>query len=335
MSNSLPSSISSYKPEILKIKIVPFRSWIEKRLTELLEGLEDEILFSLVFNYLEDAQKRAKREGLAANPSGGLSATEVYTALTGFLGQKVARDFVVELFKLLQEAQDSPTGLPEILAVKEAEETAFGIIEGKKKEMELSDRVRREVKRTDYYNRHERDSEYDRHRDRRYEYDERRSSDRDYDKRSDRYSDRHRENRDADYHRHRDSDYHRHRDSEHYRHRESDHHRSSRYYERDIRDREYDRNDRDHSYRSSRRHSRSPSRNSPQRHQREYPRSKTSTRSPIPSSSSSSSESPSPCWETFKDASIQAAPRAPDAREHVPNELEQALRAKALQAQKK
>ena len=113
----------------------------------MLDGLEDEILWSLVYNYLEAAQNRAKKEGPAANPSGGLKAEDIKTALSGFLGAKQATAFVEELFGLLKEAEENGTGIPAEFGMKpeEAVKEAFGIIEDKRKEMDLSQRVRREV----------------------------------------------------------------------------------------------------------------------------------------------------------------------------------------------
>ena len=343
-SNDLPSSVNSYKPQIIKIKIDHFRSWIEKRLTDLLEGLEDEILWGLVFNYLEDAQKRSKREGPAANPSGGLNAKEIQIALSGFLGPKLSRDFTTELFTLLAEAEASDTGIPSKFNMnpQEAENEAFGIIHSKRKEMELSDRVRREIRRNDYHNnprdhrehrdRESRERDYD-HRER--DYDQR---ERDYDQRDRDYDQRGRdyENRERDYdhrhkvhsHRHRsysrspeksscdmnhvryDNDHRRYRDDSNERRR---HHRDGR------RDEDYDRDNRRREYHPRDNYSRS--RDSIHRH----PPSK----SPIPSSSP---ESPSPCWETTLETAKIAAPRAPNVQENVSNELEQALKARALKA---
>lgn len=326
----LPASISSFQPEILKIKIEPFRDWIERRLPELLEGLEDEILCSLVFNYLEDAQKRAKREGPAANPSGGLTAEQVFTALSGFLGTKKARDFIVELFTLLQEAQNSPDGIPAEFAVKAAESAAFDIIDRKKKEMELSERVRREIRHSERYNREDRRREdYRRERGREHEKDyEGRGSDtdRDYYRRqrdSHRHSSRNYDRHERGYESHRER-----RDSESRVHsREYDSHRHSREYESNRHSREYDSHRQSRDYESHRNR-----RDSVTRRISRSPPSHNRRRSPIPSSSP---ESPSPCWESSIDPSIDAKPRAPAAQELIPNELEQALRAKALKSQKK
>lgn len=315
--NDLPVTVTSYKPQILKIKIGHFRAWIEKRLTDLLDGMEDEILWSLVFNYLEDAQKRAKREGPAANPSGGLNAKDIQTALSGFLGAKSSRDFTAELFTLLAKAEESETGIPPEFNMnpQEAENEAFGIIQSKRKEMELSDRVRREIRRTDHHN-HPRDrtdhqrrhrsppsrsrSREDRHR---RSYSPEQSS---HGRHRDRYED------DRHYRRYRD-------DSREARHRDD--------YDRRHENDDYDRRHhddhgrrRDDHYRP--RKDRSDSLNRNNRHDRR----RHSSKSPIPSSSPGS---PSPCWEATLDI---AKPAAPTVHENVSNELEMALKARALKA---
>lgn len=335
--NDLPSSVTSYKPQILKIKIGPFRSWIEKRLTELLEGLEDEILWGLVFNYLEDAQKRSKREGPASNPSGGLNAKEIQTALSGFLGPKNSRDFTTELFELLAKAEANDNGIPPEFNMKpeEAENEAFGIIQSKRKEMELSDRVKREIKRTDYHNRGRDNYSREDRKEREYEQRERDHRRRDYDRKRD-YS----LERDYDYRRPDRSDRRnrnysrspeksscdRHRDRyEEDRRRQRDDSRDRNYRDEYARRRDYNPdNDHDREIHDDRRrdyrHSRS----------RDSPRRRSPSKSPIPSSSPESS--PSPCWETTLDTARAAAPRAPVAQEHVSNELEQALKARALKA---
>lgn len=330
-STDLPASLSSYKPQILKIKITHFRFWIEKRLTELLDGLEDEILWSLVYNYLEVAQNRAKKEGPAANPSGGLKAEDIKTALSGFLGAKQAAAFVDELFGLLKEAEENGTGIPAEFGMKpeEAVKEAFGIIEDKRKEMDLSQRVRREVAHTDRYNRRD------------YEQRERRGHGNSYENVSERHKhyekyDSHRRSRSRSKNRRHSKSRSLSRDR-HYERRNDYYEDRSRYRERSRersrenshRDRGYYRNSDDRGLsrelRHGREHSRDP-RNDRYRTSR--------TKSPIPSSSSSSSSSasPSPCWESSLETSAPAAPRAPVSHENVPNALEQALRAKALKA---
>jgi hypothetical protein len=222
-----------YKIQIMAIKIHSFRSWIESRLTELLEGLEDEILWSLVFNYLEDAQKKAKREGPAANPSGSLSQSEITTALTGFLGAKAATTFVNELFSLLQKAQENG-GIPPEFAIRPevAEKEAFSIINEKRREMDISDRVKREISRNDRYNERSRNEHYS---------ERSRRDDRYYDssRRDDRYYDSRRDNN------HYDSR----RDNNHYDSRRDDYHNDSRHND------QYNDSRRDDRYNDSRRHS--------------------------------------------------------------------------------
>lgn len=207
---SEPRILSEYSPKILKINIKSFRPWIEKRITELSHGVEDEILWDLLYNYLEDAQKRARREGSEANPSGGLNGREILTVLSGFLGSKTATDFIIELFNLLKSAETGHLdGIPPEFGIKpeEAELEAFGLINEslKKSELKISDRLEREIRRNDRhnyrdtsYNRDDRRDDYRRNVDRERD-DYRRSEDRDRDRRDRinrdrRDNDRHRDN---------------------------------------------------------------------------------------------------------------------------------------------
>ena len=316
-STDLPASFSAYKPQILKIKITHFRLWIEKRLTELLDGLEDEILWSLVYNYLEAAQNRAKKEGPAANPSGGLKAEDIKTALSGFLGAKQATAFVDELFGLLKEAEENGTGIPAEFGMKpeEAVKEAFGIIEDKKKEMDLSQRVRREVAHTDRHNRRD------------YEQRERRGHGDSYESIRERHKhseiyDGHRGHRSRSRSRNRRHSKSRSPSRGHYERRNDYYEDRSRYRERSrerSRGRSREDSDNGHSDRGYYRYSDDRGRSRELRHEPRhehgrdprYDRYRTSrTKSPIPSSSSSSA-SPSPGWESSLETSAPAAPRAP------------------------
>ena len=286
-----------------------FRPWIQKRLTVLLEGLEDEILWDLVFNYLEDAQKRARREGPAANPSGSLNYREIQTALTGFLGPDQSLTFVTELFSLLQSAEKSDSGIPVEFGLnpQEAERAAFNIIDRKKKEvMEMSERVRREVRHNDNYNR--RDSYRNIERERGH---------------GDRHRDRYRKD-DRSYISHS-------RSRSRLR---SPSTRRQRYYSPVKIERERSRS-------RSRYHSNDRYHSSDDRARTYRPthdtRTKTRISSParIHSSSSSGTDSPSRAddpWEPRESVALPVAPRAPNVQESVSNELEMALRAKALKS---
>lgn len=315
---SIPSSLSTYKPQILKIKLNYFRPWIQKRLTVLLEGLEDEILWDLVFNYLEDAQKRARREGPAANPSGGLNYLEIQTALTGFLGLNQSLIFVTELFSLLQSAEKSDNGIPMEFGLNphEAERAAFNIIDRKKKEViEMSERVRREIRHNDNYN--QRGGSYRRTED-----------DRNIDRErghGNRYRDRYREYNDNDSRSYRSRSRSRSRSPSNRRQRyyspvKSGRERSrsrSRYHSND---RYHDSDDRNRTYRPTHDTRTKPQLSSPPR---------------INSSSSSGTDSPSRAedtWEPRESVSLPNAPRAPNIQENVSNELKMALRAKALKS---
>ena len=314
---SIPSILSTYKPKILKIKLNYFRPWIQKRLTALLEGLEDEILWDLVFNYLEDAQKRARKEGPAANPSGGLNYLEIQTALTGFLGPNQSLSFITELFSLLESAEKSDNGIPVEFGLNphEAERAAFNIIDRKKKEViEMSERVRREIRHNDNYN----------HRGGSYR---RTENDRNIDRERG-HGNRHRER----YKEYNDNDSRNYRSRSRSRSR-SPSNRRQRYYSPVKSGRERERSRSISSYQANNRYNDSDYRNRtyrPTNDSKTKPR--LSSPSRIYSSSSSGTDSPSRAEDTWEPRALPNAPRAPNIQENVSNELEMALRAKALKS---
>jgi hypothetical protein len=286
--------MSEYKPNIFKIKIHRLKAWIEDRLTQLLDGLEDEILWGMVYNFLEDAQRRALREGPEVNPTGGLERKDLTEALLGFLGQAKAASFVQELFEKLKQIEMTDEALEIISTARKPEKT-------------LSERVEREVRSSrdrdemDRDRRGERGRERERHRDRYNDRnDERRYESRRYegDKSRDETSyysrSSHRSGRDASRRRDEESYYRRGRDEE--------------------------------SYTNRRNHQRSriPSSNSPPR--------RADSISPIPVRSLKRETSPGfertrePSWEK---EIIAPAPKAPQAKEEIPSALEAALRERA------
>ncbi len=325
--------MSEYKPNISKIKIHRLKTWIEDRLTDLLDGLEDEILWGMVYNFLEDAQKRAVKEGPEVNPSGGLDRRAITEALLGFLGQVKAAKFVQELFEKLKEAEMTDEAL-EIIST------------ARKPEKSLSERVEREIRqadsrgrdyRSEYRNGHDRRSDRDgrSERDRRSESDGYESRDKYHRYRNREYNERDRyesSSRSKDSHeRSRDRDsYKRSRDRDSYEiSRERDSYESSRD-RRDSRDsRSYqssrDSHSRSHRSRSRPSHSQSssgiPSSNSPPR--------RAGSISPVPvrhlKASPGLERTREPSWEK------ETAPvvKAPQVKETVPSALEAALRERA------
>ncbi|CAM4939237.1 unnamed protein product [Rotaria socialis] len=119
------------KIDMLKVKIDVLKSWITKRLQELL-GIEDDVVIEFVFNQLEDKNPDPKM---------------MQINLTGFLGGSKARLFIGELWKHLASAQSSPDGIPaEFVEMKKRELL---------KRMEEDDRLRDVRKREEETHRQE------------------------------------------------------------------------------------------------------------------------------------------------------------------------------------
>ncbi|KAG1676347.1 hypothetical protein FOA52_001142 [Chlamydomonas sp. UWO 241] len=102
-------------PKELSVKIDPkkvnwavMREWIASRVTELLGGLEEEVLIGLIYNYLE-ADK--------------LDAKQLHVTLTPFL-EKNTSLFMKELWSMLASANATPSGIPQSLLDKEAAKLA-------------------------------------------------------------------------------------------------------------------------------------------------------------------------------------------------------------------
>ena len=194
-----------YRPTVTKINVDRLRPWIDKRLTELLDGLEDEILWDMVFNFLADAQKRSRKEGPEVNPTGGLDRKILKEAIVGFLGQSKSTIFVNELFAKLKEAEE-----------RGEEEQALDIISSVKNrpERSLNDRVRHEVRHA--HRERQRDDRAREYRSRDRYYDRPRSPSRERYRHRDRSRDRYEHHRDVydDRERHRYRDERRYRDEE-------------------------------------------------------------------------------------------------------------------------
>ncbi|EJD45432.1 PWI domain-containing protein [Auricularia subglabra TFB-10046 SS5] len=97
------------KVDMRKVNLQVIRPWIAKRVVEL-SGFEDEVVIEYAMGLLEDAAKPTP------------DPKRIQVALTGFLTSNTPK-FVLELWTLLLEAQDSPAGIP----------TSF--VEAKKEEM--------------------------------------------------------------------------------------------------------------------------------------------------------------------------------------------------------
>lgn len=286
-----------YRPTVTKIKVERLRPWIDKRLTVLLDGLEDEILWDMVFNFLANAQKRSRKEGPEVNPTGGLDRKVLKEAIVGFLGQAKSNLFVSELFAKLKEAEEHGE-----------EEQVLDIISSVKNrpEQTLSDRVNREVRHAHRERERERSRErYDRHLDRSHER---------YDRHRDRYEDR---DRDRYRYERRDDRYDERRDNRYEERRRDRYH--DRYDERHYNDRHDGRFERNHKH---------------QERQSRNDRSEYSV-SPIPirrQMSPGLERQREPSWESETGPVV---PNAPVVSTTIPSSLEAALRERALKSKNK
>uniref|UniRef100_T1HRG1 Serine/arginine repetitive matrix protein 1 n=2 Tax=Rhodnius prolixus TaxID=13249 RepID=T1HRG1_RHOPR len=146
--------------DMSKVKLDTIKPWIAKKITEVL-GMEDDVIVEFVFNQLED-EKFPDPKKMQIN-------------LTGFLNGKNARVFMTDLWELLLSAQDSPTGIPEILMEMKKEEI--------KKRMEEQERMNEISKKLEKREREEKERRRDRSRDRkRSRSRDRRDKDRDRDR---------------------------------------------------------------------------------------------------------------------------------------------------------
>eukprot|EP01023_Acetabularia_acetabulum_P019819 TRINITY_DN20168_c0_g2_i1.p1 TRINITY_DN20168_c0_g2~~TRINITY_DN20168_c0_g2_i1.p1 ORF type:complete len:215 (-),score=27.25 TRINITY_DN20168_c0_g2_i1:46-690(-) len=90
-----------------KVNLEVIREWIAKRVTALLNGVEDDVLIGYIFEMLEQRDK--------------LDPKELQVYLTGFL-EKNTGLFMKELWTLLAQAQESPSGIPQQILDIKAEE---------------------------------------------------------------------------------------------------------------------------------------------------------------------------------------------------------------------
>jgi len=93
------------KVDMKKVNMDVMKPWIAKRVTELLGGLEDEVLIGLIYNQLEQQDVEPKR---------------IQIDLTGFL-EKNTSLFMKELWSLLASAQGTKGGVPQQFLDEEAE----------------------------------------------------------------------------------------------------------------------------------------------------------------------------------------------------------------------
>ncbi|KAJ6643959.1 Serine/arginine repetitive matrix protein 1 [Pseudolycoriella hygida] len=83
--------------DMTKVKLDELRPWIDKKITDILHG-DDDIMVYFIYNHLEEKKYPCPKK-LQLN-------------LNGFVKAENARLFVDELWKLLISAQESDTGVP-------------------------------------------------------------------------------------------------------------------------------------------------------------------------------------------------------------------------------
>ncbi|KAL7438658.1 LOW QUALITY PROTEIN: hypothetical protein ACHAXM_007371 [Skeletonema potamos] len=125
-STTFPSNFSQ-KVNTKKIHRAIFQHWIEQKVEEIL-GFEDEIVCSTAV-HLFLPEVLGSTEDYVEQPS-TLSSAQHHDVdprraqldLAGFLGEKEAAEFAKELWSMMLDAQESPTGIPRVLIEKKKEE---------------------------------------------------------------------------------------------------------------------------------------------------------------------------------------------------------------------
>eukprot|EP01024_Parvocaulis_polyphysoides_P010224 TRINITY_DN133_c1_g2_i2.p3 TRINITY_DN133_c1_g2~~TRINITY_DN133_c1_g2_i2.p3 ORF type:complete len:400 (+),score=92.42 TRINITY_DN133_c1_g2_i2:1393-2592(+) len=95
------------KIDFSKVNLEVIREWVAKRVTALLNGVEDDVLIGYIFEMMEQRE--------------ALDPKELQVYLTGFL-EKNTGLFMKELWTLLAQAQESPSGIPQQILDIKAEE---------------------------------------------------------------------------------------------------------------------------------------------------------------------------------------------------------------------
>jgi len=123
LSNTKFADELNEKVDMKKVKLEVIKPWIARRVTEILGGLEDDVLINYIFSLLEQPNADAKN---------------IQISLTPFLERNVGL-FMKELWCLLLSAQKSIGGIPEEFLKQKQEEV-------RKKKIE-NDRIQNELKR--------------------------------------------------------------------------------------------------------------------------------------------------------------------------------------------
>ncbi|XP_057536066.1 uncharacterized protein LOC130814083 isoform X2 [Amaranthus tricolor] len=109
--------------DITKVKMDVIKPWIAKRVTEFLEGFEDEVLINFIYTLLEGKEVNGKK---------------IQIQLTGFMEKNTGK-FMKELWALLLSAQKNASGVPQQFLDAKEEET--------RKKMVETDRIFNEIQR--------------------------------------------------------------------------------------------------------------------------------------------------------------------------------------------
>lgn len=133
-------------PKEVNVKIDPkkvnwtvMREWIAMRVTELLGGLEEEVLIGLIYNYLEEDTVRLRSHALICMavlppwawivhdcPCSQLDGKRLHVTLTPFL-EKNTSLFIKELWSMLASANQTASHIPQQLLEAEAARHAVAL----------------------------------------------------------------------------------------------------------------------------------------------------------------------------------------------------------------
>lgn len=112
-----------------KIKLDVIKPWIQDKITEILK-IDDDVVVDFVYNQLDEKVNSYFK--FMYFQLGGMilmflqypDPKKIQINLTGFLHGKNAREFMAELWALLIQAQENPTGIPDSLLDVKKEELA-------------------------------------------------------------------------------------------------------------------------------------------------------------------------------------------------------------------
>jgi hypothetical protein len=97
------------KLDITKVNLPRFESYLSKKITEYLQGVEDDVTIALVQNSL----------------SAGATGIELLDMLSPILGKANASEFVTELWNLLVDASSNSDGVPSAWKIQARPKSRF------------------------------------------------------------------------------------------------------------------------------------------------------------------------------------------------------------------